>query len=137
MLVKAVEKLVRRPLRVLWRGLDWPTMLHLLECCITYARRKFGIRLKSKLLPRTIRRAKSIDAVWQALVLPSPHCVALISIEGFFAHWTVVYAVTEQTLRLFDSAGRKTLRKRNCSITARRKRFRLDPTAMLFVERLV
>jgi hypothetical protein len=84
-----------------------------------------------------MRRANSVAKIWPGLDKGlSSNRVAIVSIEGFISHWTVVHAATPETLRLFDSSGRRLLRSSCCSVTGHRKRFQLDPRAIVFIERI-
>ena len=107
-LVQSLEREVDKPLAVLWRGIEQPALLGLIECCIAYVRKKFGIKLRLKLPRRPLRKAKSVAKIWRGVGKSvSQKRVAILSIEGFISHGTAVSAVTPKTMRLFDSVRSK------------------------------
>ena len=136
-LVQSLEREVDKPLTVLWRGIEQPVLLGLIECCIAYVRKKFGIKLRVKLPRRPLRKAKSVAKIWRGVGKSvSKKRVAILSIEGFISHWTAVCAVTPKTMRLFDSSGQRVLRSSCCSVARKGKRYHLDPRGIVFFERI-
>ena len=136
-LVQSLEREVDKPLAVLWRGIEQPVLLGLIECCIAYVRKKFGIKLRVKSPRRPLRKAKSVAKIWRGVGKSvSKKRVAILSIEGFISHWTAVCAVTPKTMRLFDSSGQRVLRSYCCSVARKGKRYHLDPGGIVFFERI-
>ena len=136
-LVRALKRVLDKPLVTVWAGMEWRTLLFLVDHCIAYVRRTVGIRLRATLPPKFVRRAASVDRMWSELDKGlSRNRVAILCIEGAISHWTVVHAVTSETLRLFDSSGRHILRRSYCSVSGQRKRFQLDPKTIVFIERI-
>ena len=66
-LVQSLEREVDKPLAVLWRGIEQPVLLGLIECCIAYVRKTFGIKLRVKLPRRPLRKAKSVAKIWRGV----------------------------------------------------------------------
>jgi hypothetical protein len=136
-LVRALKQVLDKPLATVWSGLDWRTLSLLVGRSITYVRRRLGIRLRAAMPPKLLRRAASVNRVWHGLGKGlNRNRVAIVCIDGAISHWTVVRAVTVGTLRLFDSSGLHTVRKSCCSTVAYRKRYQLDPSAIMFIERI-
>lgn len=63
-----------------------------------------------------------LDQYWDTLkhLLESKNaCCVLIRLTGTYNHWTIVKAMTENTLMLFDSDGHSRINRGNCCMSTR------------------
>jgi hypothetical protein len=117
-------------------GLDEATLRHLL----TVAQYDTERRLKAHLEIRPYRRKpgkQSLPRLWRSLAEQlGPHQVAILSLGGALDHWTVAYAMSDQTMALLDSTDLRSLPKARTTLKPARTRYRLDPREVVFVERV-
>jgi hypothetical protein len=136
LLLRTLKGQVRRPIAIVWRGIRPRILLALIYRCIAYVRMRLRIKLTARRLPKALRKSGSLVKIWHGLnKVVGPNRVAILSIEGIISHWTVAYAVTPKTIRLFDSDGQRALLRSSCAIASTRKRFQLDPRGVVFIER--
>jgi hypothetical protein len=111
-------------------------LLALIYRCIAYVRMRLRIKLTARRLPKARRKSGSLVKIWRALTNGiKAHRVAILGIDARVSHWTVAYAMTPKTIRLFDSAGQRFLRRFRGSDATNRKRLQLDPKSIVFIDR--
>ena len=127
-LVGALQRRVRRPVAIVWRGLKPRTMLALMDCCTSHVRKRLGTKLMTRRLSKASR--KSLAKAWREIEKNvKKHRIAILGIDGVYSHWTVVHAVTPKTIRLCDSAGPRYLRRSASPLLLTASAFKWTPEA--------
>lgn len=135
-LVRSLSSFVEEPIEVLYLGIDDATLRHLL----TIAKSDIERRLKVVLEVRPYRRAKgrvSLPDFWDRMMDElSERQVAIVSVRGPKDHWTVVHGINPDAIALVDSADLRTLPRKRITLSAAKKRYWLDLSEVIFVERI-
>lgn len=94
---------------------------------------RIGIKVEALVL---WRKRPTLDDLWEALrdKLDGPQ-VAILELSGVKEHWTVGYAASETTLRLFDSGERRLLARSRCTLQRTTTRHRLHVKGVMLVRR--
>lgn len=121
-------------------GIDTKPFRKVLKSAVRHLREEHDIRIATRsLLPRHQRPNFPEFLGILRDTVAEPHQAVIVTVDGFLSHWTVVRAVTETSLLLFDSGGFDRITIANCRMTyeaKRRSREYLFPSRAAFLVRL-
>jgi hypothetical protein len=133
-LIKSLGDHIERPIGPLYDGLPQSAVESLIRVGAQEIRRELEIKLKASAYKPL--RKPSLGQLWDDL---RSHVhrrqVAILGLSGVEEHWTVAYAVSDKLIRLFDSNEYQVLRRSRCTTSRARKRFQIDPRAVILVKR--
>jgi hypothetical protein len=134
-LIKTLGKTFRNPTKPVYDGIC-PTVLEdLLITARQQVRRHHSLEIVVKPLVLWRKRPTLAD-VWDAFREQlNGEQVAILVLSGVFEHWTVAYAASETTIRLFDSADRKVITRSRATLQITSTRHRLHPRSVLLIKR--
>ena len=96
-------------------GIELPQVLCLMEIAFKHVKRRHGITLVARLVPKPIAKRWGIDTMWQHLAKRfDERCVAILGLGGRHDHWTLAAGITPRQIKLKDSDGLHRLNRAHC-----------------------
>lgn len=134
-LTKTLGKTLAHAVWPVYDGIHRVILEDLLIAAREHAQRHLGLSIEVEPLILW-RKHPTLSDLWDGL---REHLdgrqVAILGLEGAKDHWTVAYAATETTIRLFDSSDRHLLTRSRCTLQRTDTRVRLRPKAVLLIKR--
>ena len=136
-LVNETAKRKKRPMRVVWGGMERP----LLWALAKRAKRDLSKMLSIEITVAALElpdKPPDIPEIWSALqeVLEGS-TVAILGLAGRRYHWTVTYRISAKQMWLQDSGKLKVLLRSRCSTRSMECRYVLSPEHIILLRRSV
>lgn len=134
-LIKTLGKTLKNPIEPVYDGIHPIILEDLLTTARQQLRRHHSLEITVEPLA-VWRKRPTLADLWESLrERLNGDQVAILALSGILEHWTVAYAASETTIRLFDSADRQTITRSRVTLQITSTRYRIQPKEVLLIRR--